>query len=537
MVNEIVHIQVGGCGNHIGNAFWEVVCKEHRINPQTGVFEGDQKENDSPLELQRIGTYFDEAGETNSLRYAPRACLIDLDPSTADLNQTSATSALYKPDNQIYGDGDCGGIWPEGHYEKGADTIDKCMDGIRKQIEKCHHLQGFQFTHGISGGSGGGMGTYLAVKIGDSFPDKSLLTFSVFPSSNPDFARSKYDIPSATLTLHQLLETSFNSNLTFILDNDALTNIVAQHQKSAPLFKDLNRVIATTMANVTASLRWPSEMNGELNSMCINLVPFPRLHFCLMSCAPVYAAADMDVNGVCKSLWNSNNWSVNVPHDSGKYMASCLHFRGGNMQQLNFSKVGHYQRTIDAIILLKGWVQHDCDTYQAIPAPIFELCANFVEENFVKFLQECNMPMYEFEWEIERMLTVAPERFITWIPDSTQSQLIRGNTALYANDELQYVQGNGVMVANHTGIGKVFDNICKALKRMSAQNAAQLGNSLSGGQLSGEMEMLEADKNVRDLVVEYQDKEDAIVNLDDDDDDDSEEDDSEEEDDDEDGDF
>merc|ERR1711971_370615 len=54
------------------------------------------------------------------------------------------------------------------------------------------------------------------------------------------------------------------------------------------------------------------------------------------------------------------------------------------------------------------------------------------------------------------------------------------------------------------------------------------------GEGMDEMEFQEADKNVRDLITEYQDKQDAVVDLEDDDDEDDDEDD--EEDDDEDGD-
>ena len=55
------------------------------------------------------------------------------------------------------------------------------------------------------------------------------------------------------------------------------------------------------------------------------------------------------------------------------------------------------------------------------------------------------------------------------------------------------------------------------------------------GEGMDEMEFQEADKNVRDLITEYQDKQDAVVDLEnDDDDEDDDEDDEEDEDEDED---
>lgn len=45
----------------------------------------------------------------------------------------------------------------------------------------------------------------------------------------------------------------------------------------------------------------------------------------------------------------------------------------------------------------------------------------------------------------------------------------------------------------------------------------------------GEMDFVEADKNVRDLIAEYQEKEDAVVDLDEEDEDEEDEEDDEDE--------
>ncbi|XP_043509680.1 tubulin beta-4B chain-like [Frieseomelitta varia] len=53
-MREIVHVQVGQCGNNIGSKFWEVVSDEHGLTVD-GMFQGD-----SELQLQRINVYFVE---------------------------------------------------------------------------------------------------------------------------------------------------------------------------------------------------------------------------------------------------------------------------------------------------------------------------------------------------------------------------------------------------------------------------------------------------------------------------------------------
>ncbi|KAH7933784.1 hypothetical protein HPB49_017248 [Dermacentor silvarum] len=56
-MREIVHLQVGQCGNQIGAKFWEVISDEHGIDP-TGSYHGD-----SDLQLERINVYYNEASD------------------------------------------------------------------------------------------------------------------------------------------------------------------------------------------------------------------------------------------------------------------------------------------------------------------------------------------------------------------------------------------------------------------------------------------------------------------------------------------
>merc|ERR1711862_827516 len=92
---------------------------------------------------------------------------------------------------------------------------------------------------------------------------------------------------NAVLSSHQLLE---NSDETFIIDNEALYNISHNVLKqNSPTYADLNYLISCVMAGVTASLRFPGKLNGDLRKLGVNLVPFPRLHFFLVSQAPLLA--------------------------------------------------------------------------------------------------------------------------------------------------------------------------------------------------------------------------------------------------------
>ena len=50
-MREIVHLQVGQCGNQIGSKFWEIISDEHGIDPN-GNYKGDTE-----LQLERINVY------------------------------------------------------------------------------------------------------------------------------------------------------------------------------------------------------------------------------------------------------------------------------------------------------------------------------------------------------------------------------------------------------------------------------------------------------------------------------------------------
>ncbi|KAI3848382.1 hypothetical protein MKW98_005762 [Papaver atlanticum] len=61
-------------------------------------------------------------------------------------------------------------------------TVGTVLDVVEKEAENCDRLQGFQVCHSLGGGSGSGMGTLLISKIREEYPDRIMLTFSVFPS-------------------------------------------------------------------------------------------------------------------------------------------------------------------------------------------------------------------------------------------------------------------------------------------------------------------------------------------------------------------
>jgi tubulin beta len=325
MVREIVHVQVGQCGNQIGNAFWETMRKEHHLAGDGKFQASEDKVLDQQL-LDKIDVYFMESGER---RFVPRAALVDLEPGTLDVIKSNEIGKMFKPDNFVFGASGAGNNWAKGHYTEGAELIDEVVDVVRKETESCDCPQGFQLTHSLGGGTGSGLGTLLLLKIRDNYPDRITCTFSIYPS--PKVSDVVVEPYNATLSIHQLLE---NSDETFAIDNEALYNIshnVLKQQQ--PRYKDLNWVISLCMSGITSSLRFPGKLNGDLRKLGVNLVPFPRLHFFLMAQAPLFAPGEgarvkLTVQELTDQMWSSRNFLANVKPEDGKYMSASCTYRG-----------------------------------------------------------------------------------------------------------------------------------------------------------------------------------------------------------------
>merc|ERR1712154_596028 len=130
------------------------------------------------------------------------------------------------------------------------------------------------------------------------------------------------------------------------------------------------------------------------------------------------------------------------------------------------------------------------------------------------------MATNEVDDEVAKIQAKMQDDFVQWIPNNIKSSIITVPPNGCAM--------SGTFVANTTAIKGVFQRISAQFAKMYKRKAFLHWYK---GEGMDEMEFQEADKNVRDLITEYQDKQDAVVDLDGDEDEDEDDDDDDDDDD------
>jgi len=100
-----------------------------------------------------------------------------------------------------------------------------------------------------------------------------------------------------------------------------------------PTYNHLNRVVAQIVSSLTSSLRFEGSLNVDMNEFQTNLVPYPRIHFLGCSYAPMVSAAKantqrMSISEITNAAFEPENMLVKCDPRKGKYIATCLMYRG-----------------------------------------------------------------------------------------------------------------------------------------------------------------------------------------------------------------
>ena len=120
----------------------------------------------------------------------------------------------------------------------------------------------------------------------------------------------------------------------FLFDNEALYGICNRSlDMEKPSYESINRLIAQVISSTTASLRFKGDLDVDLDEVRNNLVPYPRIHFPVISYAPLHTEDQIKnkVNTLqefTSACFTSKNVMASINPKRGKYMSCFLLARG-----------------------------------------------------------------------------------------------------------------------------------------------------------------------------------------------------------------
>ncbi len=239
-----------------------------------------------------------------------------------------------------------------------------------------------------------------------------------------------------------------NADQCFTFDNEALYDLCHHNLKiSSPSYGDLNHIAAAAMCGATCSLRFPGQLNSDLRKFTRNMVPFPRLHFLTMGFAPY-------TSRVCQQ-----------PSSRALTLSDLIQQQFNPKNMIITADVRH-GRYLTSFCMFRG-----------------QMSSKAVKEEL-----------------LDNVMSKTSSSFNEWIPSNVKTSLceIPPNSS----------QISTTFIANSTSVQEVW-------KRVSEQFTAlfrrKIYLNLYCGEGMDEMEFVDAQRNINDLISEYQQYEDSLI--------------------------
>ena len=244
-MHETITIQLGQCGNQIGNDFWSKIEEEHLNNVETR----DRRDK---------FFYSSERG-----KMTPRTILIDTEPRAINQNISNYRNTFLT--NEGTG---ASNNWAHG-FSLAKTHSEEILELIVRNIEACDNVESIQMIHSCAGGTGSGFSSFLCESLRDMFPKKIFYDFAIMPNNNEasDVVVQPYN---TILNLNKIKEYS---DAVILMDNFALAKQTDLSLKKIHSYENINSVAADVISSFSSSIRFPNFMYTENKSIVNTLVP------------------------------------------------------------------------------------------------------------------------------------------------------------------------------------------------------------------------------------------------------------------------
>ena len=352
MPRELVCLQVGQCGNQIGCKFWDLALQEHLKHHSDGTLRKQHGKTAAPLEVDEAMSSFFYTSSQGQVK--ARAVPVDMEEGVLDGLLKGNLATLFDRRHFIANSSGSGNNWAVGHELYGQECLPDVMEKVRVLTEDCDSLQTFLLLHSLGGGTGSGFGSRILEELQDEYPSIYRFVSAVFPQHNDDVVTSPYN---AMLSLSKLID---HADCVLPVDNSQLAEIASaskksvgkdaqsvysignpnvvkshasQEKKGGEAYDTMNYIVGSMLTHLTASMRFPGQLNVDLNEITTNLVPFPKLHFLHSAVAPLSVSkmgsqGSQRVNELFRESFDRRNQLLTAPQFRPTYFASCALLRG-----------------------------------------------------------------------------------------------------------------------------------------------------------------------------------------------------------------
>lgn len=224
-------IQIGQCGNQIGfNIFNNLI---------------EEMKNSSEYLSQLIFNSYFTISKTN--KFQANSLLIDMESKVIDkcLKMSEKNGWNYLQENIIHKQSGSGNNWANGFFYHGPSVEKAFVETLSKFSERFDTLDSCIIINSLAGGTGSGLGSYLAVLMKDYFPEINLLNIAVWPNDSGEVVVNSYN------TLLSISENYKVSDLMTVINNQEIFDICKIIYKFKKIgFENLNSIISKHIINM-----------------------------------------------------------------------------------------------------------------------------------------------------------------------------------------------------------------------------------------------------------------------------------------------